>query len=369
MEIICLKNNLKEGVMLVEKAVSKNLNLPVLGSILISTNNDLPGRVKLTATNLELGIEVIIPAKVEKNGIVAVPAGVLSSFISNFSGNENINLKAVKDNIIISTSNSSTLIKSYPSGDFPSLPVVKKSKQFSILIKNLINGLKSVFYSASLSNIKPEISSVYIAPFSNSSIVFVSTDSFRLAEKKIESNLKDFIPVIIPFRNIIEIIRVFEDKEGEVEIIIDKNQIIFMTDQIKLISRLIDGVFPDYKQLIPTKFTTVVTINKTVLNDSLKTAGIFSGKLNEVQFNIKADENIFKIKTLSQDIGEYNNSITTNIRGDDLIISFNCKYIFDCLNHLSSEEINLQFNKSNKPMVITNTNDNSFQYLVMPMNK
>jgi DNA polymerase-3 subunit beta len=365
MKIFCLKNNLKEAINLTERITSKNPNLPVLSTILFSVKKN---NLKLIATNLELGIEVNLPVKTEKEGSVVVPASVINNFLSSFSPNENINLSFIKENLIISTPYSSTLIKSYPTQDFPTLPQIKENKSFSVSIQEFINALKSVYYSASFSLIKPEISSVFIDFSDKNSIVFAATDSFRLAEKKLFSKSPGFTPVLVPYRNIVEIVRVFDSKEGEMEIVFDKNQIMFLTDNIKLISRTIDGVFPDYKQIIPKNFSTTVVVDKQELLNNLKVVNVFTNKLNEVVFGVHPKENVFEIKTLNQDIGEHNTTIKADIKGDELEISFNSKYLFDCLGHVPSSKVVLKFNGPSKPLVVTGLDDNSFQYLVMPMN-
>ncbi len=365
MKTICLKKHLKEAVSLAEKITSKNLNLPILSSILISSKNN---NLKLIATNLEMGIEIDIPSKTEEEGEVAIPANIINSFLSNFNKDDNINLETVNNNLVISTPNTSTLIKSYPIDDFPSLPKIKEKNIFSLPINDFISGLKSVYYAASLSGIKPEISSVYINSSDKTPLVFVATDSFRLAEKKLPYKFADFAPIIIPYRNIVEIIRVFENKEGDIDIVFDKNQIILMSDKIKLISRLVDGIFPDYKQIIPQKFTTTAVVDKEELVNILKTASVFSGKLNEVNLTLHKNDNIIDIKTSNQETGEYNTTVNSEISGEDLKIAFNYRYIIDCLNYLNTDNIVLNFNGSNKPLVITNKNTGDFQYLVMPMN-
>lgn len=366
MKVICVKNNLKEAVSLVERITGKNLTLPILSSLLISAKNNT---LKLTSTNLELGIEIIIPAKIEEEGDVAVPADILNNFLSNFSINENIKLNLLNNNLIISTNNTSTLIKSYPVSDFPSLPVIKEEKSFSLPINDFITALRSVYYAASLSVIKPEISSIYIYSSNKDNLIFVATDSFRLAEKTLQYKFDNFTPLLIPYKNIIEIIRVFEDKEGDIKITYDKNQAVFTIEKIRLISRTLEGVFPDYKQIIPTKFTTTVIINKQELIDILRAASVFTGRLNQVDFNTHSKEKILDIKTSNQDLGEYNTSIKSDIEGEDMSASFNYKYIFDCLSHVPSNKVVLKFSGENKPMVIKGDGDNSFQYLVMPMNR
>lgn len=365
MKIICLKNYLKEAISLAERITGKNLNLPILGNVLMFTENK---NLKLRATNLEIGIEINIPAKIEKSGKVAVPAAIIYNFLSSFSSDENITLESTNDNLSISTSNTSILIKGQPTNDFPTLPTIKGKNSVSIKIHDFINGLKSVWYAASLSNIKPEIASVYILSDKKTPFTFVATDSFRLAERKFPYKFSNFSSMLIPFRNVIEIMRIFENKDGKINLTFDNNQLLFSYENISVISRTTEGVFPDYQQIIPNKFITDVIVDKTSLSNILKTAGIFSSKLNELNFIVDPKNNFITIQTSNVDTGEYVTKIPANITGEELKMTFNYKYIADCLPFFSSPKIILRFAGEGKPLLITNTEDNSFSYLVMPMN-
>ena len=364
MKIICLKKYLKEAVVLCEKIINKNLSLPILNNILISGE----GRIlKLTSTNLEIGLNIEIPAKIEKEGKITVPAHIINNFLSSFSIDGNISLQSQNNNLLILTSNTSSLIKSQPYDDFPILPEIKEKKEIEILIDDFILGLKSVYYSSSFLNIKPEISSVYVILEKNTPLTFVATDSFRLAEKKFNYHFKENIKILIPLKSVIEILRIFEGKKGKIKLIADKNQIFLGMDNIKFISRLTDGIFPDYEQIIPKKFTTDVIVDKKLFIDSLRMANIFSGKFNGVNIIIDLKNKFITINTSNQETGEHTSNITAKITGEKLNITFNYKYVFDCLQYIPSSNIILRFSGEGKPMVITGVDDNSFQYLVMPM--
>ena len=198
-------------------------------------------------------MEIIIPAKIENEGEITVPSNIFNSFLSNISGSDQINLEVQNNNLIISTNNNSTLIKSQSANDFPTLPKLKTDNKFSIPIIDFISGLKMVFYSCALSAIKPEISSVYLYSSKTDMITFTATDSFRLAEKKINYFSPELGPILIPFKTVVEIIRIFEGKEGKIDILFNKNQINIKKDNIVFVSRLTDGIFPDYNQIIPKK--------------------------------------------------------------------------------------------------------------------
>ncbi|MFA4890203.1 MAG: DNA polymerase III subunit beta [Candidatus Paceibacterota bacterium] len=365
MKTICLKNHLKEAIYLCEKITGKNLSLPILSNILISTEDR---NLKLTATNLEIGIEVEIPAKIEKKGKVAVLANIFSSFISNISNEENITLESQNNNLLVSILNSSTLIKGQKPDDFPILPKTNEKREVEIPVEDFIKGLKSVSYAVSFSNIKPEISSVFIYSGKNTPLTFVATDSFRLAEKKFKYSFPDFKGVLVPQRSVSEIMRIFDGRKGKVKLIFDRNQIFVVLDNIKFISRLTEGVFPDYQQIIPKKFTTDVVTDKNLFIGSLKTASVFSNKLNELNMAVNSKNGSVSIKTSNTEAGEHTANIPAKVTGEELKMTFNHKYIYDCLPHIDSEKILLRFSGEGKPLIITGTDDNSFQYIAMPMN-
>ena len=181
MKIECLKEKLQLAISSAERATGKNLTLPILECIELQAKNNI---LRIRATNLDLGLEIEMPVKVIEEGIVAVNGGILNSFLLNLTNDKNISLKTDSGNLIISTLSNSAIIKAVPCDDFPNIPLIEKDKVFNIPTKDFIEGLKSVWYSSSISSIKPELSSIFIYT-DEDSLIFVATDSFRLAEKKI----------------------------------------------------------------------------------------------------------------------------------------------------------------------------------------
>ena len=364
MKLKCLVHNLKNALSLTEKISGKNTTLPILNTVLISSKKE---KLILTVTNLEVGVEIKIPAKIEKEGEVAVPAKLIYNFISNIPSSENIELESSQGNLIFTTSNSSTVIKGYPVEDFPLLPLIKEENFFSLPVEDFLLGLNAVYYAASLSEMKPEIASIYISSHKNASLTFVATDSFRLAKKNIPYTFHNFPDVLIPYRNVLEIMRIFENENGDIKILPNKNQLFLLSERIKLITRLTEGIFPDYEEIMPKSFSTDVIIEKTLFNNSLKTASVFSGKLNEVKMEIISEKKIVKMQTSSSDSGEHTVSIPADIKGEKLKITFNHRYLVDGLRFIPYDKVFLRFNGENKPLLVTDMKDNSFCYLVMPM--
>lgn len=366
MNIECIKDKLVYAVSKAEKVTAKNITLPILSCVLLEAHDSV---LTIKATNLDLGIEISIPVKVNKPGKIAVSGTILNNFLSNITNDKNIVLESIQDNLKVSTKHSESIIKAFSVDDFPNIPKISNNKSFTFNTPALIKGFKSVMYSSSVSTIRPVLSSILITS-EEENVVFVATDSFRLSEKRIGiKKHKDFSQILIPFKNINEIIRTLEDIKDDVVVSLNENQISFTYNDIYITSRVIDGVFPDYKQIIPKETKTEVTILKQDFVNSLKISNIFSDKFSQVVFSVIPKEKIFRITTKNVDIGENVNNIDAVITGDSLTISFNYKYIIDCFQSIDSDSVTLYFSDINKPMVIKGTTDKSFLYLVMPMNK
>lgn len=365
MKLECSIEKTKNTITQVERITGKNLTLPVLNSILLIASSKF---LKLRATNLNLGIEINIPAKIEKEGMLAISGSVLNAVFLNISQNENVYLENKDDNLLIKTKKSEIRLKSQPCDDFPTIPMVTGAS-FEIDSKKLIDGIKSVYYSSSVSDIKPEISSVFMYT-NGDNLVFVSTDSFRLAEKKIKvKGLEEILGILIPFKNVTEILKVFGEINGMVKVCFNKNQISFSSDNVYLTSRIIDGVFPDYRQIIPKKFLTEVVVLKQDLLNALKLSNIFSDKLNQVNLKIIPKDKVFELSSYNNNIGENKTRLDTVVNGEDVELSFNYKYFLDCFQSIGTDSLSIKLSGSNSPILISPVSDPSFNYLIMPMNR
>jgi DNA polymerase-3 subunit beta len=359
---------LKDAVQLVERIAGKHLTLPVLSCILIAVKKNT---AIFKATNLDVGVEITIPIKSADEGVIAVPAHILSSFVSQiYDQNQIVKMEVVSGNLIISSSKSKGVIKTVLSEDFPTIPMVAEGENVEIAADLFIKGLKSVWYSSSISSVKPELSSVYVY-YDREHMIFVATDSFRLAEKKVKiptsSKLND---ILIPFKNIPDIMRVLESMGGTVNVRMTKNLISFAARDIYMVSRVIDGVFPDYKQIIPKGFSTEAVILKQDLLNAIKISNIFSDKFNQIHLTVDPKGKLFEIQTKNSDVGENKTAVDAALSGDRVEINFNYKYIADCFQSIEADSVSLQLSGLNRPMVIRPVSgDQSFMYLAMPMNR
>lgn len=368
MRIECLKDKLQRAIFLTERIVGKNLSLPILANIFLEAKKN---NLIIRSTNLDIGIEVKIAANIEKEGSLIVKPSILSSFLNNLKNEDKIKMELINDNLDIKTKNTSTIIKCESIDDFPIIPSIKNENLLIIKANEFIKGLKSVFFAASFSDIKPEIASVYIYK-QNNKLFFVATDSFRLAEYKVNLNNDQisFNQIIIPFKNITEIIRVFEDSDYDLNIYTDENQLTIYTSDFYLTSRIIDGVYPDYRQIMPKQFKTQINIKKEDLIQTLKLNSIFLNKLNQIKINFDFKNKTLKFETKNQDIGENATVLPVEIEKgeEDIQMNFNAKYIIDSFNSINEEVITLNFNETNKPLLIQGLNNNKFSYIIMPLN-
>jgi DNA polymerase-3 subunit beta len=366
MKVECIKEKFCGAISKTEKITGKNMTLPILSCILIEAKGNF---LILKATNLDLGIEIKIPAKVSEEGIIAVPGTILNGFLNNLTGDNNLKLETKEGNLHILGSSSQTVIKSFSNEDFPTIPKVIDGKIYEIDSQNLVKGLKSVWYSASLSSIKPELSSVYIHS-KDDSLVFVATDSFRLAEKvvKFKKN-SDFEQILIPFKNVADLLKIISEEKDSLAVNFTKNQISFEYRDIYIVSRVIDGVFPDYQQIIAKDFKTEVIILKQDFINILKLSNIFADSFNQINIKVSPKEKTLEIRSKNSNVGENVNKLQATVSGEEIEINFNHKYIIDCFQSIDSDSISLSFNGLNKPMVIRGISDKSFTYLVMPMNR
>ncbi len=366
MKIESIKEKLVEAISRAEKVAQKNATLPVLSGISLEA---IGGMLTIRATNLDLGISINIPVKVITEGQVVVPANIFSSLLNSLSKEKNVSLTLDKQVLLVETSSTKSSIKTLPSEEFPIIPEIGGGSNFSVPTKDLVTGLKSVIYAAAQGSIKPELSSVCLI-HEGEFLVFVATDSFRLAEKKIKvRKIPNFNQILIPQKNAQEIIRIFDGLTEDVSISIEENQIAMKSGAVYLVSRTIDGAFPDYKQIIPKESQSKVVVLKQDLVSSLKTSLIFSDNFNQLKIHISPKEKKFEIESKNQDVGENKEAVEAVIEGDEISVNVNHRYFTDSFSSIASDSLNLSFVGDGRPILIEGVGDKSFMYLLMPMNR
>ena len=364
MKFVVLTKNLQFGLNAVKNIVGKNLNLPVLNTILLDSKNN---KLNLSTTNLELGINYHLNINIDQEGVVAIPAKIFSDFISNIK-DEKIEL-SLKDNILnIQSTNFKTKLICFDPKDFPLIPRLKKDPVVILPSKVLKNSLASVFDSVSLSQTRPELGGVFVN-FNRARIYFASTDSFRLTEKIINTNCNKQLSVIIPRNTVAELIRILADYEKDISVNIEENQIQFSSDDFEIISRLIDGRYPDYQKVIPAKSISHILFKKEDLQNNIRLAGLFSSNINDIGLRIDKKEVIIFSK--NSDRGEFNSRVKNNsdIKIEEPFeVLLNYNYLVDGLKNIPSEDVVFEYTGEGAPIILKPKDiDLNFIYLIMPL--
>ena len=372
MKIECIKEKLREAVAQAERAAGKNLALPVLSCVLLESADK---GVRVKATNLDLGIEIVVPAKITGKGAVAVSGSLLYNYLSVLRGSDVIALsttdatdsKNVNRHLTVSSDSTNTLIKTQATEEFPDIPRVDIEHSYTVDVTAFFEGIRTVLYCAAVTDIKPEIASIYVYSIKDE-LVFVATDSFRLAEKRVRVNgLEDQKGFLLPYKNALEVVRILGERTGSIEVGYNSNQVAFLMDGLYLTSRLVGGAFPPYQEIIPREFTTSATVLKKDSIDALKLTTLFTDKFNRISLKVLPKEGLFEIESKNSDTGENTVRIDAALEGNNIAHSFNAKLILDCFQSISEDSVSFLFAGEGKPMVIKPIGDASFCYLVMPM--
>lgn len=362
MKLNCNKNELYKLVNLAERSTGKNPSLISLASILLRAAKN---RLFVISTNLEVAFEGSLAATIEQEGETLSPAKTLM-FALYSNPDEEIDITSSGGNLKIISKTSSTNLKCLPIDEFPTIPKIKKENHFSIPHNVLIEALKNTIPATATTYTKPELASVFIFSQGKIPITFVATDSFRLAEQKTDVSYPS-LSLLLPQKSCQEIIRIFEDSSDDIEIIFNKNQILFQNRNISFLSRLTEGKFPDYQAIIPKAFETQVFTEKSQILNAVRAAGVFSSRLSEVSISVDADKNALSVKSANADTGEYQANYAAKISGDTVETNFNYHYLLEALQAVDSTKIFLGFNGPQKAVLIRGADDARYLHLVMPM--
>lgn len=365
MKIVCIVEQLKKAIGYAERSVGKNLSSIELQSILLIASGS---SIKVRATNLSIGIEYTIPATVVQEGVVLIKGDMVLNVINYIPGNESVTLSLIDDNLHIESKKSKTTIKSIPYDDFPTLPVVE-GEQFEIEQSVIVEGIRSVFFAAATTDIKPEISSVFVYS-TLKTLVFVATDSFRLAEKKISvKHIQDGISFLLPAKNIPDILKILESESEQIEVVYSKNQISFKTKSYYVTSRLIPGNFPDYRLILPKETNSKAIFLKQDFLSAMRISSSFTDKFLQVTLSYSTGDEKVELASKNTDTGSHQSFIDAVTEGEGIQTVFNARYMLDVFQSIFDDSIVLLFTTAQKPIVVTPIHSKDFLYLVMPVNR
>ncbi|MCF7820309.1 MAG: DNA polymerase III subunit beta [Candidatus Pacebacteria bacterium] len=376
MKFISLQENLKKGIFAVSNITSKNISLPILNNILIKAEE---GEINLIATNLEIGITYKLRGKIEKSGEIAVNSKIINDYVSLLPSDKVLLEKKDKE-LKVECKNYKTKIKTEDSDDFPLIPEINRSDYISVGVDDLKKSLSQVIFSVSNSDSRVEISGVLFS-LQDEFLKMVSTDSYRLSEKKIkiENNIKneDFkeFKIIVPAKTLQELLRIlsnlnddFSSEKDKIKIFISENQILFSFDSAEIVSRTISGQYPDYEQIIPDKFVSEAVINKQEFLRAIKACSIFSsGGINDIDLFLNKEKKELSVNSASGQVGESHSNLEANISGENSDIKLNFKYLIEGLNNIKDDEIVIRIADNNSPCLFSSKKDKNYVYIVMPI--
>ncbi|MBI2577296.1 MAG: DNA polymerase III subunit beta [Candidatus Wildermuthbacteria bacterium] len=366
MKATVLKENLKEGLLTVEKAISKSLSLPILGNVLLSCEKNF---VELAATDLEIGIRYRMLSKNEQEGSVVIPGRVLSQLVG-FLPESSVMLEQRDGELLVVCGDYSTTVKILSAEEFPLIPSLKGEERcMEVEAQSFCRGLNQVAGMAGQSQARPEIGGVYLV-FEKDSAKVVATDSFRLGEKtlyfKEPSSLETSF--ILPQKTAREIISIFSEKEGKVKACLSASQVIFdyssedlSQPHVQVVSRLIDGEYPRYQDIIP------VIADRAELMNHVRASSIFTGKTNEAHFCFQPEEGGMEITSRNTDVGEHTSFLKGDVAGEHLQVSFNWRFLLEGLGAMKSKDVEMRLSGEDGPAVLAPQEQEGFLYILMPI--
>lgn len=376
MKLICTQENFKKAISATERVVGKQITLPILENILLETEQ---GMLKVSATNLEIGVVLKIGAKIEKDGKITIPARLIGNFVVNLPPQDTISLKAEDSTLKIASGECQAQIKGLDAQEFPIIPEQESDFLFSVSTLDFRNAVSRLLPCVSADNARPELSGINWL-FFEKEIHLAATDSFRLSEAIIqiekEKNYDIFTgkiqSVIIPAHTLAEVLRIADDETQKIKVSVEESQVFFQIGGVKIVSRLINGKYPEYKHIIPQKFATQVMIPKEDLARAVKIASVFTNsKSGEVSLTIQSKKII--IESRSVEAGENKTELAADVRGPEQKIVFNPRYLLDGINSVATNSLDLFLNSGSAPAVIRMVDEKaikpieSFTYVVMPI--
>lgn len=367
MKFSVTKDNLVKGLQIVNRIATTRSTLPVLGNILLTTDG---GRLKLVSTDLELAIDTHIGAKVEIEGAITVPARTFTEFVTNNS--DNTIEFTLKDTTVSAVSTHYTAeIKGIDASEFPSIPTIEKKAAIEIVAPDLKEAITQTVFATTNDETRPILSGIALF-LKNGSLTLAATDSYRLAEKKIRVDAPSDMEItaIVPARTLLELNRLITDDLARVSLWIDKHQIVAVCGDTHLVSRLIEGTFPAYENIIPKELATTVTLNRQEFISSLKMASLFArDSAYNVTFTVSETDIV--LKALSAQIGASTSTVVASTTGPGVTLSFNARFILDALQVISSDAVQFLLNPPSDnhwyPGIVKSVEDHDYQYVIMPL--
>ncbi len=362
MKLTVTQENLNRALQVVGRVASGKTPLPILNNILFRTDNN---RLLLAATNLELAITQHVGSKIESEGSITVPARLMSEFVANLpKGNVELEVDGTKMHIVCGSYKST--INGMAPDEFPELPAIEEKQVVTLALPELKRAIQQTVVVASTDDTRPILTGIYCHSH-DGNLYFAGTDGYRLAERKLVPT-KQEISAVIPVTTLNDVLRVMNDDMAEAKMVFDDNQVRVFLDDIEITSRLIDGQFPDYRQLIPAKSDSVVSLPKDEFSRITKVASLFARESGgSVTLAAEVDNSKLSIHSVASQLGENTSEAEAEVSVDGQV-TLNSRYLLEALGCIDSKQVSFRFSGKLAPCILTAAGDSAdYQHVIMPL--
>ncbi len=361
MQLQVTQENLNKALGIVARVASARNTLPILANVLIKT---VDNRLSISATNLDIAITEHIGAKVTEEGAITVPARLMQDFVSSLPSGV-IELKLNENKLHITTDQYQSVVNGVAADDFPVMPAISSGETWTINASILKKGLQQVIMAASSDESRPVLTGVLLKT-QEGHLFAAATDSYRLAEKDLGANDRD-VNLLIPATAIQDLLRILGDADGAVSVTHDDQQILFQTESVDLVARLIDGKYPDYRKLIPSEFAVRAQVARADLVNVTKVSSLFAREsAGSVTINVEEDKGALSIRSVASQLGENTASASGTIKGSGSI-TLNSRYLLDALHAFSGEQVVFCFNGKLEPTMLRDPEGGDYVHIIMPL--
>jgi DNA polymerase III subunit beta len=376
MKLICAQTELNTHLSLVSRVVPSRPTHPVLANVLLVADADLQ-RVRLTGFDLSLGVQTSFEAQVETGGTLTLPAKLLGDIVSRLPGGDVVLDNSSDEAIVALTSASGRYqVRGMSAEDYPELPTIEDGEVAYLSVDALVEGLRGSLFSTSADESKQVLTGVHITAEADG-LEFAATDGHRLAvvqtiDSEDEANQSDALKfdVTVPAKALRELEKMIQldPSSAAIAVRFDQGQLIFEWANQRLTSRLLEGQYPNYRQLIPRQFSRQMTLDRRIFSGALERIAVIADQRNSiVKLNLDSTKQELVLSVDAQDVGNGREAIPAQISGEDLEIAFNVKYLLEGLKTFNTADVQMQFNTSTSPSIVTPLGGMKMTYLVMPV--
>jgi DNA polymerase-3 subunit beta len=362
MKLQVTQENLNRALGAVARVANTRGTLPILANVLLKTANN---RLSISATNLDIAITHFTGAKVTEEGSITVPARLMQDFVSSLPDGV-INLELDENKLHVTTDQYKSVVNGIVADDFPVMPAISDGKSWTVGGATFKKALQQVVFAASSDETRPVLTAVLLQTI-DGQLYMAATDSYRLAEKKLSKNSED-VHLLIPASALQDLLRVLGDSDAPISVTHDDQQVLFKVDDIELVTRLVDGNYPDYRKLIPESFATEANLKRTDLVNVTKVSSLFAREsAGSVTIEIDEAKQQLSIRAVASQLGENTATADAKVTGSGSI-TLNSRYLLDALSALpGGEAISFGFNGKLEPTLLRDAANNDYQHVIMPL--